>query len=91
MTWLTCCLYVQLGLAGMQPHPRPPPPDTFWKWDITQVVNPYGTVEIGLDEALNRRLDLEIALRHISSIPVNDFGSNTAEIRLRYYPFREGG
>lgn len=82
---ILACLYLQLGIAAMQPHPVIP--NHYWEWDINQVVNPYGTIEAGCDIPLPKHLHLEFAVHHISSIPVNDFGANTAEIRLRWYPW----
>lgn len=66
-----------------------PPKGEYWMWDINKVVNPYGTVEIGYDRPFGRRFDVKFDVHHISSIPVNDQGQNTAEISLRWYPWRD--
>lgn len=86
---ILCCLYLQLGLATMAGHRNPPPPSMWWAYDINQVVNPYGSLEIGWDYPLRKDLHVELALHHISSLPVNDFGTNTAEVRVRWYPFEQ--
>lgn len=85
---LLCCLYVQLGTAFMAGNPLPPPGVAFWEYDINDVVNPYGTAEIGIDYPVSQKFEFEAALRHISSLPAKDFGVNSAEIRIRWYPFR---
>jgi len=87
MTALLCCLYVQLGMAGMLPTP-PSSHYAYWLGDINHVVNPYGTVEIGYDRSFGN-FGITFDVRHISSLPAKDHGENTAEIGLRWYPFRE--
>lgn len=88
MTALLCCLYVQLGMAGMLPTP-PSSHYAYWLGDINHVVNPYGTVEVGYERPLWKGLSLDVGVRHVSSLPTKDHGQNTAEIGLRWYPFRE--
>ena len=87
MTWLLCCVYLQGGIATMQGM-NAPPPGIYWAYDINHVVNPYGTLEAGYELPLNDRFSIKFDLRHISSLPARDHGQNTAEIALRWFPFR---
>jgi hypothetical protein len=93
---LACCLYIALGSAYMLPNPTPQSYGfEFWRYDRTQIANPYGVIELGFEYPVTHSLELEIAGRHISSLGVDwhygwdeQWGENTAELRLRWYPFR---
>lgn len=87
MSWLLCCLFIQGGFAGMM-QPFHAPPGRYWTFDINRVENPYGIVELGYSRPIGKRWDFQFDLRHDSSIPANDQGQNTAEVALRWYPFR---
>lgn len=82
---LLCCLYLSTGLSYMFQNPYPSA-FAYWRYDIAQVKNPYGVLEVGWHKDFGP-IALEFAGRHESSIPVNDFGQNTLELRLRWYPF----
>lgn len=86
MSWLAG-IYLSAGLAYMAPHASPQSRGfSYWNYDITNIVNPYGSLEIGWHKDFGR-IALELAARHESSIPAQDFGQNTAEVRLRWRPF----
>jgi hypothetical protein len=84
MSLIACCLYLSAGMAYMLPHPSDPM--GYWLRDINQIVNPYGTLEIGWHKDFGQ-FALEMAARHASSMPAADFGQNTLEFRVRFYPF----
>lgn len=87
------CLYLSAGAAVMQGHPTLPP-DTYYRYDINDVRNPYGIAEIGYAQTLGR-WSFEVAARHQSSLGVDyachcfneQRGSNQIEVRVRLYPF----
>lgn len=81
-------LYLQGGISIEQRMSPPPAPYTYWRWDINEVHNPYGVIEIGLETDPMSRWQLQLALRHASSIQVNDRGINSAELRLKWKPFQ---
>ena len=91
--WLAC-LYLSGGLAVMGSH-HADVPGQYWLYDYNRVENPFGVAEIGWSRQLGR-WDFEIAARHISSIAVDihaggfqdQYGTNTFEARLRWYPWR---
>ena len=60
---------------------------TYWLYDITSVHEPYGVLEGGYSRSFGR-FTLEFAGRHESSIPVADFGQNSLEIRVKWFPWR---
>lgn len=84
---IICGLYLAGGAAHMGGH-HEPGPGRAWMNDITRPRNPYGIAEIGWQSPTWRRLDLTIAGRHMSSTSTGtDYGSNTAELRVRWRPF----
>lgn len=95
MMCLITCLYLSLGAASMA-HPGDAPDAGYWYHDISRPVNPYGTAELGWSVPILANLELEVAARHMSSLGIDwrygdfnhQFGTNTGEIRLRWYPFR---
>jgi len=88
MSALLCCLYLATGLSYMAHTPSPMPYGShWWYYDITHVRDPYGVVEGGYSRSFGR-FALEFAARHESSIPAADFGQNTLEMRIRWYPWR---
>lgn len=89
MQALLCCLYLAGGIAYLDHTPAPGPYHwRYWRYDVTQVNDPYGVAELGYAKEWGRKLLLELAARHESSIPVNDFGQNSLEFRVRFYPWR---
>jgi len=86
--WLACCLYLSAGLSYMAHTPAPEPYGAhYWLYDVSQVRDPYGVAEIGYHRDYGH-FALELASRHDSSIPARDFGQNSLEVRLRWYPGR---
>jgi hypothetical protein len=91
MNWLLLLhgIFLSGGVGWMQDHPMPPPPYTYWRYDINVVDNPYGIVEAGVEYPLGKKLSFVLAGRHISSINAGDYGVNTFEIHLKWRPFGE--
>lgn len=84
---LLAAIYFQGGFA-MYKHIDQPKPSVCWRFDICEVRNPYGTLEIGLQSDPFHSIHIEAALRHASSIAVQDHGINSIEARVRWSPFR---
>lgn len=88
------CLYLSGGIADAGHHATAPV-GSYYAFDINDVRNPYGIAEIGWSNSYGR-WNFEIAARHISSLAVDvnygdfkhQFGMNTAEVRVRWFPFR---
>ena len=80
-------IYLSLGMAYAEHLPPPKPPDIGWLWDVTDRRNPYGILEVGYTHDWGK-VSVDIAGRHESSIAVKDHGFNSAEVRVRWRPFR---
>lgn len=80
-------LYISLGAAYAGQTPAPPCPTCGWYYDITRVRNPYGIVELGWTHE-SGKFAVDIAARHESSIPAGDHGLNSAEVRLKWMPWK---
>lgn len=96
MSWLACCVYLSVGSAWMAHNP-PAPPGEYWLHNINQVENPYGIAEAGWEYPLTDGLSITVAVRHLSSLGIDwdsscfcrQYGINTAEMRMRWFPFRK--
>jgi hypothetical protein len=80
-------LYFALGGAYMLPHPALSS-GKLWLYDINEIRNPYGVVSVGWTSPEERRWAFTVELRHESSIPGGDNGTNTIEARLTWRPFK---
>ena len=81
-------LYISLGAAWIAPPPDPGCGTCWWYYDITRPSNPYASVELGWSHEW-RKVSLDIAARHESSPETGlDHGINSAELRVRWYPWR---
>lgn len=90
--WLLCCLYLSGGTAYMFPH-ADAPPGQYWRYDINDIVSPYGIAEAGWSKELGH-FTFELAGRHISSLGVDfsgehNLGQNTIEARVKWFPWRK--
>jgi hypothetical protein len=98
---MTCvflaCLYLSVGTADMIHHGTPPA-GYYSTVDINDIQNPYGIAEVGWSRAFGK-WDIEAAARHISSLAIDahygdfnhQYGQNTLEVRVRWFPFRQVG
>jgi hypothetical protein len=58
----------------------------FYRFDINEVRNPYGSIAIGYDwHWTGWRIDLQI--QHESSVTANDHGRDSIGLQVRWYPF----
>jgi hypothetical protein len=80
-------LYLSAGLAGVASTPPAEPIYQFWRWDLTEVHNPYGILEAGWSTPPDRQWSVSVSLRHMSSVHVNDYGINSLEARLTWRPY----
>lgn len=88
MSALLGSLFLGVGIAAYTPI-EPPKPGYCWNYDICHTKNPYGTLELGSQWDYSHGVHLEFVLRHASSIATTqDHGINSAELRLRYSPFK---
>jgi hypothetical protein len=60
--------------------------DRYWLYDFNRVRNPYGTLAIGYDWRWDR-FDLDLEIRHQSSMTAGDRGEDSLGLKLRWYPF----
>jgi hypothetical protein len=61
---------------------------TYWLYDINRVRNPYGALAVGYNWRWDR-IDIDIEVRHQSSIAAADHGEDSIGLKLRWYPFGE--
>lgn len=96
MSCLLTCFYIALGLADIPDKPPTLPVGDYYRFNINDVRNPYGTAEIGW--SVNRgKWDFELAARHMSSLAIDyeygdfhhQYGINTVEARVRWYPWKK--
>ena len=90
MQAILAALYLQAGAAYMLPHGSPQSYGwEYWRFDITEVRNPYGSLEVGFETDQDRHLSGSLSFRHLSSMTRGqDFGQNTVEVRVKWKPFR---
>lgn len=86
---LLAALYLQVGLAADHSVSPPTGRYSYWAYDLNVVRNPYGIAEVGIETDPSRSLQLQLALRHVSSLPARDHGINSMEVRLKWKPFRQ--
>jgi hypothetical protein len=81
-----CGFFLDVGLSI---HDQCPSAGShnYWRYDINETRNPYGVLAVGYEANLSMRVSLSLALRHESSIPVNDKGTDSVQLTLRWHPF----
>lgn len=60
----------------------------YWRWDINETHNPYGTVALGFEHEFNRKFSARIYLRHESAMTAYDYGTDSAGAAITWRPFR---
>jgi len=89
MTGLLASMFLELGLSM---HSQVPCACRdgygWWKWDVTQTVNPYGTVALGFDHDFSPRVSGRFYVRHESAITVNDHGTDSVGASITWRPFK---
>lgn len=60
----------------------------FWRWDITETRNPYGSAAIGFEHEFSPRFSARFYVRHESAITVNDYGTDSAGAAITWRPFK---
>lgn len=88
---LIASIYLQGGIAMYQPMSTLHCTDCKYTYDINKTVNPYGTLELGIEHSAqddDSRFTWALALRHASSIPAQDHGQNSLEFHIKFHPFK---
>jgi hypothetical protein len=82
-------LYLSVGTAYVDPAPTPSSHAYGQtKNDLGGYHSPYGIVALGWSGEVSRRFSVNLEARHMSSIPGRDWGTNSAEVRVTWRPFR---
>lgn len=82
-------LYLSLGMAYVPPAPEPA--CRCWglsPYDMQRYQSPYANVAVGWSTDPDKRFSLAFEARHMSSVAVNDWGTNSAEARVTWRPWR---
>lgn len=73
--------------AGPEFIYRPVEVDGYWRYDVNEVRNPYGSFALGYDYSW-RSFSFDLNIKHQSSIVVSDRGRNSISLDVRWYPFK---
>lgn len=91
MTMLACFICGFYLQGGITLHAQTQAPERYryeyWRYDITVTRNPYGVIAIGHETAISPRLRFAVEVRHESAIGVNDFGTDSLGISLKWRPW----
>lgn len=74
---------ITFGNAGTWRHETP----GAWAYDINKTRNPYGVLALGYEHEVSAQVRVSLQLRHESSIAMNDHGTNSAQLTLRWKPW----
>lgn len=81
-------VFIDFGLSMHRQVPLPaqtlPGYRLVGRYDIPETRNPYGVLSLGYQQPLNRHFNLSIALRHESSVPVRDCGTDSLQLTVRW-------
>ena len=60
----------------------------WWRWEINETVNPYGSVALGFEHEFSRQFSARVFVRHESATTVNDYGTDSAGAAVAWRTFR---